>query len=115
MHIAFITPIYSFTSPYYMYTLKLSPPYRNSYLDSISTSVHCHLYAVHGNYFLLQRTYRFFKRKYKRWLTCGHVMSLQPFWNYVVLIGNCLVIAGSVLKIILANKVRRHHCIFKTI
>ena len=36
-------------------------------------------------------------------------MSLQPFWNYAVIIGNLLVIVGCVFNMKLADKVRRHH------
>ena len=99
-----IIPVQSFTSLYY--PLKPPPTLPNSYLDFFSTSLHC--YSPY-NYFLLQRIYWFFKKKHKKWLTCRHVMSLQYFWNYAVLIGNCLVIIGTALKINLAFKVRRYH------
>ena len=56
----------------------------------------------------LQRTFKFFKTHYNKWLTRGHIISLQNFWSYCVIFGNALVILGTGLKINLAIKgVRR--------
>ena len=45
----------------------------------------------------------FFKSR-RKLLTWKHIMSLQNFWLYGMIVGNILITVGTALKIILAVK-----------
>ena len=52
-----------------------------------------------------QNAYKFFRSRYDKRLTWGHIKSMQNFWFYFVILGNLLVALGTILKITLAFKV----------
>ena len=71
-------------------------------------SLHCLASSLHSSLPPpFQEAYKFFKNRYNKQLTWGHIKSMQNFWFYGVILGNALVLLGTLLKTTLAFKVSR--------